>query len=212
MVAMGQRSRAPMGQRSRVCLLSLKLLPMKARDVTMMARPARAQIKGMKDRDLARLWAQYVRELAVLLVRAEGGGPHPRGRRARAGTRSPRAAAAVHQVRAHSLHVSNAEQSPSPCLVEVHAAVLVAAPRNGCHVASARAAGLARLCRARVLVNGGPSQSSTRGSFCRLTLGSKSGDVGSAGSCVTSSPVGCLLPLLNVKGLLPPAWAASREG
>ena len=77
MVAMGQRSRAPMGQRSRVCLLSLKLLPMKARDVTMMARPARAQIKGMKDRDLARLWAQYVRELAVLLVRAEGGDPTP---------------------------------------------------------------------------------------------------------------------------------------
>jgi hypothetical protein len=31
----------------------------------------------MKDRDLARLWAQYVRELAVLLVRAEGGDPTP---------------------------------------------------------------------------------------------------------------------------------------
>ena len=31
----------------------------------------------MKDRDLARLWAQYVRELAVLLVRAEGADPTP---------------------------------------------------------------------------------------------------------------------------------------
>src|SRR5579875_1949015 len=41
------------------------------------ARLACAQIKGMKDRDLARLWAQYVRELAVLLVRAEGGDPTP---------------------------------------------------------------------------------------------------------------------------------------
>ena len=35
----------------------------------------RAQIKQMTDRDLARLWSQYVKELAVLLVLAEG--PHP---------------------------------------------------------------------------------------------------------------------------------------
>ncbi|CAL8464934.1 g4469 [Coccomyxa elongata] len=33
------------------------------------------QIKQMTDRDLARLWSQYVKELAVLLVLAEG--PHP---------------------------------------------------------------------------------------------------------------------------------------
>ena len=38
---------------------------------------ARTQIKGMKDKDLARLWSQYVKELAVLLVRAEGGDPSP---------------------------------------------------------------------------------------------------------------------------------------
>ena len=31
----------------------------------------------MKDKDLARLWSQYVKELAVLLVRAEGGDPAP---------------------------------------------------------------------------------------------------------------------------------------
>lgn len=34
-----------------------------------------AQIKSMTDRDLARLWSQYVKELAVLLVRAEGNHP-----------------------------------------------------------------------------------------------------------------------------------------
>jgi hypothetical protein len=34
-----------------------------------------AQIKSMTDRDLARLWSQYVKELAVLLVLAEGGHP-----------------------------------------------------------------------------------------------------------------------------------------
>ena len=34
-----------------------------------------AQIKKMTDRDIARLWSQYVKELAVLLVRAEGTGP-----------------------------------------------------------------------------------------------------------------------------------------
>ena len=33
------------------------------------------QIFQMTDRDLARLWSQYVKELAVLLVLAEG--PHP---------------------------------------------------------------------------------------------------------------------------------------
>ena len=35
------------------------------------------QIKKMTDRDIARLWSQYVKELAVLLVRAEGGDPPP---------------------------------------------------------------------------------------------------------------------------------------
>lgn len=38
-------------------------------------RLVRVQIKQMTDRDLARLWSQYVKELAVLLVLAEG--PHP---------------------------------------------------------------------------------------------------------------------------------------
>ena len=33
------------------------------------------QIKKMTDRDIARLWSQYVKELAVLLVRAEGMDP-----------------------------------------------------------------------------------------------------------------------------------------
>ena len=33
------------------------------------------QIKKMTDRDIARLWSQYVKELAVLLVRAEGTDP-----------------------------------------------------------------------------------------------------------------------------------------
>ncbi|CAL5229277.1 g12570 [Coccomyxa viridis] len=33
------------------------------------------QIKKMTDRDIARLWSQYVKELAVLLVRAEGNDP-----------------------------------------------------------------------------------------------------------------------------------------
>jgi len=33
------------------------------------------QIKKMTDRDIARLWSQYVKELAVLLVRAEGSDP-----------------------------------------------------------------------------------------------------------------------------------------
>ena len=33
------------------------------------------QIKKMTDRDIARLWSQYVKELAVLLVSAEGTDP-----------------------------------------------------------------------------------------------------------------------------------------
>lgn len=40
-----------------------------------MTRVYCAQIKQLTDRDLARLWSQYVKELAVLLVLAEG--PHP---------------------------------------------------------------------------------------------------------------------------------------
>lgn len=35
------------------------------------------QIKSMTDRDLARYWAQYVKELAVLLVGLEGGAEAP---------------------------------------------------------------------------------------------------------------------------------------
>ena len=35
------------------------------------------QIKSMTDRDLARYWAQYVKELAVLLVGLEGGAEPP---------------------------------------------------------------------------------------------------------------------------------------
>ena len=44
--------------------------------VSIIARPG-VQIKKMTDRDIARLWSQYVKELAVLLVRAEGGDPPP---------------------------------------------------------------------------------------------------------------------------------------
>ena len=36
---------------------------------------ARAQIKGMTEKDLARTWSQYVKELAVLLVAVEGRDP-----------------------------------------------------------------------------------------------------------------------------------------
>ncbi|MCJ1422316.1 hypothetical protein MMC29_000196 [Sticta canariensis] len=39
--------------------------------------PGGAQIKSMTDRDLARYWAQYVKELAVLLVGLEGGTEAP---------------------------------------------------------------------------------------------------------------------------------------
>lgn len=35
------------------------------------------QIKQMTDRELARYWAQYVKELAVLLVGLEGGSEPP---------------------------------------------------------------------------------------------------------------------------------------
>ena len=35
----------------------------------------RAQIKGMTEKDLARTWSQYVKELAVLLVAVEGRDP-----------------------------------------------------------------------------------------------------------------------------------------